>query len=202
MAEATHTRGSRRTRLRRIAPRPDFTAMAALALSLVVFTGFMPTLNPDRVMMVAMPGDERIPGCFDGSAYLTVILSDNDQIYYYIGAGGEDGKLEPRVTDLDGIRKVLRDQHNPWIQRINAERSRLLTESLSVDEFKLRHKQAVIDINRDPQATFVWIKADDGARFENLIDIIDEIRMVNIAKYAIVDVTKKELELIASLETE
>jgi hypothetical protein len=42
----------------------------------------------------------------------------------------------------------------------------------------------------------VLIKADDKAVYKNIIDVIDELNVCNIGKYAVVDMMPKELELI------
>ncbi|MFL5728093.1 MAG: ExbD/TolR family protein [Cytophagaceae bacterium] len=45
----------------------------------------------------------------------------------------------------------------------------------------------------------VLIKAEDNANFKNLVDILDEMHITNIRKYAIVDITEKELDLIKKI---
>jgi hypothetical protein len=192
----------RKSRRRRIAPSLDYAAMAGLALSLVVFTGFIPTLNPDRIMQFVLPTDEFTPDCDDGTHFVTVILSEDDAVYYYPRCGMENGKVQFQVTDHQGIGKVLRDHHKPWVNMIHSERHRLLTKNLPIDSLRLNLKKYITSINKRPEATFVLIKADDGARFGNIIDVIDECRVANITKYAIVDITQEELNVIASMEKE
>ena len=46
------------------------------------------------------------------------------------------------------------------------------------------------------EALTVLIKADDKAVYKNIIDVIDELNVCNIGKYAVVDMMPKELELI------
>jgi len=42
----------------------------------------------------------------------------------------------------------------------------------------------------------VLIKADDGAVYKNVIDVVDELNICNIGLYAVVDMGAKELELL------
>ena len=46
------------------------------------------------------------------------------------------------------------------------------------------------------EALTVLVKADEKAIYKNIIDVIDELNICNIGKYAIVDMGAKELELL------
>jgi biopolymer transport protein ExbD len=46
------------------------------------------------------------------------------------------------------------------------------------------------------EALTVLVKADEKAIYKNVIDLIDELNICNIGKYAIVDMGAKELELL------
>ncbi|MBK7172840.1 MAG: biopolymer transporter ExbD [Bacteroidales bacterium] len=48
----------------------------------------------------------------------------------------------------------------------------------------------------DKNAPIVLIKADEKAKYKNLVDIIDEMAITSIANYAIVDITPIELKMI------
>ena len=52
----------------------------------------------------------------------------------------------------------------------------------------------------DINALMVLIKSDDKAKYKNLIDILDEMQITNVGKYAIVDLSPQEQELIASVQ--
>ena len=51
----------------------------------------------------------------------------------------------------------------------------------------------------DKKAPIVIIKATNDATYKNLIDILDEMAICNIGRYAIVDISDYDLELIKSL---
>ncbi len=55
-----------------------------------------------------------------------------------------------------------------------------------------------LDIMSDKKAPIVIIKATNDATYKNLIDILDEMAICNIGRYAIVDITDYDLELIKS----
>ena len=41
------------------------------------------------------------------------------------------------------------------------------------------------------------IKADEKAKYKNLVDILDEMNICNIGRYAIVDITPEDKQLIS-----
>jgi hypothetical protein len=45
----------------------------------------------------------------------------------------------------------------------------------------------------------VLIKADDGSTYKNLVDILDEMAICNVGRYAIVDITTSELDMIKNV---
>jgi biopolymer transport protein ExbD len=49
-------------------------------------------------------------------------------------------------------------------------------------------------------APVVMIKAADDANYKNLVDILDEMNINNIARYAIVDITPYDLGLIEKID--
>jgi hypothetical protein len=48
----------------------------------------------------------------------------------------------------------------------------------------------------DKAAPIVIIKATDGASYGNLVNILDEMAICNIGRYAIVDISDYDKELI------
>ncbi len=57
-----------------------------------------------------------------------------------------------------------------------------------------------LKIKNDKSAPVVIIKATDKANYKNLIDALDEMQICNISKYAIVDITPEDVELVKSFE--
>jgi biopolymer transport protein ExbD len=54
----------------------------------------------------------------------------------------------------------------------------------------------VAAIKNEKEGLIVVIKADDKAKYRNLVDILDEMLICNIGRYAIVDISDVERELI------
>jgi len=48
----------------------------------------------------------------------------------------------------------------------------------------------------DPKAPIILIKADEKAKYKNLVDIIDEMAICTVANYAVVDISEVEKQMI------
>ena len=46
------------------------------------------------------------------------------------------------------------------------------------------------------QALMVLVKADDKAKYKNIVDVLDELNITMVGKYAIVDLAQQEFDLI------
>jgi len=55
------------------------------------------------------------------------------------------------------------------------------------------------EIIADKKAPIVLIKATNDASYRNLVDILDEMAICNIGRYAIVDITEYDIELLKSV---
>lgn len=141
--------------------------MVDLAFLLLTFFILTASFNKPNVMQLTMPVKEKNPeeqSELKASDAFTIVMSENDKLYYYEGLLAADVKPELKVSDYsaDGIRKVL------------LERQR-----------------------RNPK-TVVLIKPSDKSNYKNMVDILDEMNITNQSKYAMVDVSKDDEDLIKS----
>lgn len=65
-------------------------------------------------------------------------------------------------------------------------------KKIKEDEYKAK----LAEYRGSKTAPIVVIKATDESTYENLVDILDEMQICNIARYAIVNVTPYDLGLI------
>ncbi|MFT3738595.1 MAG: biopolymer transporter ExbD [Breznakibacter sp.] len=68
----------------------------------------------------------------------------------------------------------------------------LESKRISAEEFDKKKNEII----SDKSAPIVLIKATDESSYRDLIDILDEMAICNIGRYAIVDITPYDLELI------
>ena len=130
---------------------------------------------------------------------LNILLSENDVVYYYIG--NADPKKPPLPTLIksdfskDGIRKVLLDKNKDLFTQIFTFREKRLSGKLVVADTTADQEIKKMKKN-DMKGPIILIKADDKAKYKDIVNIIDEMAICNIASYAVVDITTIELGML------
>lgn len=164
MAEISNQGGGKKDgkiRSKKTSTRIDMTPMVDLAFLLLTFFVMTTTLNKPQTMEITMPEkpkEEDKQPMVNEKRVLTLILGENDKIYWYLGI--TDPKVELTNFANDGVRKVL------------------LRENAQIKEM------------------VVLIKPSDESKYKNVVDILDEMNITNIARYALVDITNIDKELI------
>src|ERR1043165_8855283 len=188
-------------RAKKSSTRIDMTPMVDLAFLLLTFFVLTSTFAKPKTMEINYPAEpEDKKDQIKVNNALTFILSKDNQIYYYYGefypAGNEKGlpptTLSKTSYEADGLRKLLLDKNAPTIKAIDK-----LTEQIKKKEIAdTTYKRLVNREKGLKEALTVLIKADDQAVYKNVIDVVDELNISNICKYAVVDLGAKELELL------
>lgn len=181
----------------------DMTPMVDLAFLLLTFFVLTSTFSKPKTMEINYPAkpkteEERIKV----KNALTFILTEKDAIYYYYGEFFAEGMANPEGKPLttltktdysaEGLRKILLDRNKPTIEAIKALEERYTKKEIA----DTTYKRLAIAEKGKKEALTVLIKADDKAVYKNVIDLIDELNITNIGKYAVVDMMPKELELL------
>ena len=190
-------------RAKKSSTRIDMTPMVDLAFLLLTFFVLTSTFAKPKTMEINYPAkpktqEEQIRV----NNALTFLLTKDDGIYYYYGqfyAEGMENKEGKPLTKLtktdfsaDGLHKLLLDYNKPTIKAIDD-----LTEKLKRKEIAdTTYKRLAVNEKGKKEALTVLIKADDQAEYKNAIDVVDELNICNIGKYAIVDIGAKELDLL------
>ncbi len=187
-----------KVRSKKMSTRIDLTPMVDLGFLLITFFMLTTTLAKPQALPITLPEKPNPDDPVDTTKVkdtlaLTVILTADDKIYYYEGIGSDDVNIQQTSFDTEnGIRQVLRRKNSPQISKIEVLRNQL--KSKEIDAAK--YKEEVIKIKGGKTAMFVFVKADEKATYKNLIDMLDELLINQVGKYAIVDVDPKELEMI------
>ena len=155
-----------KVRAKKQSTKIDMTPMVDLAFLLLTFFMLTTTFSKPQTMEIVMPDKKEIPEeeqtKVKRSLAMTIVLAEDDKVYYYYGSDIAESPPELQVTNFskDGIRKVL------------------------------------IDRVRQVPKTFVLIKAQDKAKYKNMVDILDEMNITNVETYAIVDYTPEDEEFM------
>lgn len=197
-----HKGGKKRSK--KASTRVDLTPMVDLGFLLITFFMLATTLIKPQTLEINMPSNDKVDKKDEtkvkASKAITIILAKNNKVFYYFG--DNDKKLNyipvPIQTDFskNGIRKMLLDRNASVVARIKELKKLKDKTRMSDEEFKKR----ATPIRSDKDAPVVMITATDQANYNNLVNILDEMSICNVSKYAIIDLTPHHLELIKPMD--
>src|SRR4051812_48242131 len=108
-----------KVRSKKMSTKIDFTPMVDLGFLLITFFMLTTTMSKPQTMQLTMPEKDKIEDStkIKESTAMTIILSENNRIYYYFGI--TDPKVEVTNFSKDGIRKILIDKNRSTIDKLN-----------------------------------------------------------------------------------
>ena len=166
-------RGKKRggVRAKKMSTRIDMTPMVDLGFLLVTFFILTTTMAKPKAMDVVMPDkdvkDSTEMSKIRASEAMTILLGPNDKIFYYYGI--EDPKVE--VTNFNKIRKIIQDKNK---------------EVLAIQQANGWKQNGV----------YIGIKPTDESKYENLVNMLDEMKIIDVKSFAIIDPAPEELEML------
>ena len=141
--------------------RIDMTPMVDLAFLLLTFFMLTTTFTKPQTMEITIPEkpkDETNAPLVNERRVMTLILGEEDKIYWFIGIS------EPKIKVTDFSKNGVR---------------------LLLEQYKRQIKDLV-----------VLIKPSEDSRYKNIVDILDEMNITSIARFALVDITPEDEELV------
>jgi biopolymer transport protein ExbD len=143
--------------------RVDMTPMVDLGFLLITFFMLATTMAKPRTMSLVMPREDGDSMSLPAKQALTVILGPNNRIAWYEGMENAPAAVHySSFANHNGIRDVI-----------------------------LHQREAVLK-SYGKNELMVLIKADKTASYKNVIDMLDEMYINQIDRYAIVDLTREE----------
>jgi biopolymer transport protein ExbD len=129
---------------------------------------------------------------------INILVSGEDKIFYYYGVA--DPKLPlPTLNETDyskdGIRKILLQRNKIVFKAVTELREKVIKGEEVMADSTLARKVKEIK-KSDKNAPIILIKADEKAKYKNLVDIIDEMAICTVANYAVVDISDTEKQMI------
>jgi biopolymer transport protein ExbD len=164
-----------KVRSKKSGSKVDLTAMVDLAFLLITFFMLTTTLSKPQSMSLGLPSKEDDktkdkPLKVDENRTMTVLLGDNNKMTYYMGLLATPIAGPKDISyGKEGIRKELQ-----------------------------KRKRSVLEYtgNKD-KGMIVIIKPSKKSNYRNLVDILDEMAIVDVPTYAIVnDFTPEEQKLL------
>jgi biopolymer transport protein ExbD len=171
-----HKKGPGVKKGKKLSTRVDLTPMVDLGFLLITFFIFTTTMSQPTAMKLILPDDKVKPeeqNKAKESGALTILMGDDNHIYYY------EGQLKP-------------DASNFLSASYNGENS--------IREIIMKKKLQVRSIARDPsdpeKDLVIVIKPSSKCNYKNVIDILDEMSINVVKKYALVDIFDIEEQLV------
>lgn len=159
---------------RKASTRVDLTAMVDLGFLLITFFMLASVFGKPKAMEVnkTVPQDDTdVIQCIKETKTFTLLAGKNDKIYCYVGADDAIGiKVDSLPFSYQGIRK-----------RIMARQQEVQALWGHADEL------------------FVSIKLFPKSKYRNMVDLLDEMKICGVKRYAIVDQLNKTDQRIAML---
>jgi biopolymer transport protein ExbD len=127
---------------------------------------------------------------------ITVIPDKDNSIYYYLGtqdAKGNNPVLHKTDYSPSGIHEFLINRNHDVFAKVEALRKKKENGELSKEDFE---KQRV-EIMHDKSAPIVLIKPTDASNFGNFMNILYEMSICEMTRYAVIDLSAYDKNLIS-----
>jgi len=179
----------------------DMTPMVDLACLLLTFFMLTTAFNKPKVMEIILPEkpkENEKPPELDKDRALNILLVENDKVLWYVGLA-DPNKTLPVLSEVDfskdGIRKILLQRNKELFTRVANMKKDVIEGKLKIprDSVDSRIKRFY---KEDKSGPIVLIKAGDGVKYRNIVDIMDEMAITNIARYTLVDINPLEKTMV------
>jgi hypothetical protein len=205
-----HKKGPGVKKAKKLSTRVDMTPMVDLGFLLITFFIFTTTMSSPTSMDLFMPKDTDKPedqNKAKESGALTIMLSKDNHVYYYEGQLKEDASNFKQGTF--GTKALI----GPAGDSILPIRTVIIRKKIGVINAHV-HDAGCEKIQQDAKAQgdpnwqkacldkdlVVVIKPGDLATYKNTIDILDEMAISDVRRYAMVDLFPVENDLIKKTE--
>ena len=205
--QETGGQGDGKKRAKKQSTQVDMTPLVDLAFLLLTFFVLTSTFSKPKVLRMIFPEklekdnpNVKPPEVKNG---LTILLTENDQRYYYNGALNKETEMIRTDYTKKGLRSILVERNTPLIDKLK----KLQIELGKANENDTATKNRVEREAKEAQIAsklVVLVKHSKDATYENVIDVVDEFLITQVAKYFVVDegLDPVEEELIKNLENE
>lgn len=170
-----HKKGKKKKKGKKHSTNIDMTPMVDLGFLLLTFFVLTTTMSTPKSMPIALPEKlneeekEKETDKIAESKVLHILLGPEDKIYLYQGvAADKEEVVDIKTTNYgkDGIRK------------------------------RLLEYRGTIEAQHGKGESIFLIKAMETSRYKNLVDMLDEMNIIQQKKYALVDISPEEVDLI------
>jgi biopolymer transport protein ExbD len=200
-AEDSHKKkGPGVKKAKKLSTRVDMTPMVDLGFLLITFFIFTATMKSPTTLDLNMPkeSDQKDETKIKQSGALTVMLGKDDHVYFYEGELTQENASQvfksSTFKDIRGeiIRKktevIKNHQHDDKCEEIKQKAKNKIPQDPNWEK---------ADLDRD---FMVIIKPTVEATYKNTVDILDEMTINAVKRFAMVKISDTEMDLIKKTE--
>lgn len=183
--------------------RVDFTPMVDMNMLLITFFMFCTSLSKPQTMDITVPTkddkelSEADKNKIKESKAITVILGEDNKVYYYLGQPNYEDYTSLKETDYPGLRSLLLERNEIGVKQMTALKQKRFRKEVSEEEFKKESSE----IRSRKDGPIVVIKPTDRATYRNLVDALDEMQICSIGTYALVDIAEGDEYVLENYRT-
>ena len=203
------------SRQKKMNTRVDFTPMVDMMMLLITFFMLCTSLAKPQSMNLTMPSNDKNISDKDRNAAkasqtVTIYVCGDNKIFHVDGIPNYDDPtcLKETTWGKDGIRDVL-------IKHVTEDGSTpvadIMEAKLKLDQERLNHpdtyteekyneelakiKKGELETGKVPTMTII-IKCTDDAKYENMVDALDEMTICSIGTYVIDKINPEDVKLL------
>lgn len=135
--------------------------------------------------MPAKATDTTEPPVVSDKTTVTLLLSENDQVFYYWGIPEYQNPNFLQKTDLgvNGLRNILLEKNGILAQQVKDLKQKRYKKEISEEQFKYE----LSELKKSKESITVIVKPTNSSTYNNLVKTLDEMQICSVGKYAIVD---------------
>jgi biopolymer transport protein ExbD len=178
------------------------TPMVDLACLLLTFFMLTTAFTKPKVMEIVMPDKSGETRPVNPGRALTIILAENNQVFFYNGlADPSEGRLPTMIKSNfseNGIRKVLLSRNKTLFDKAYYFKDSVARELGQYKDYPQDslNKQLRKMRTNDNSGPLVLIKVAENVKYGNIVDVLNEMAITNVARYAVVDINTIEKKML------
>jgi biopolymer transport protein ExbD len=185
------------------APHIDMTPMVDLMCLLITFFMLTTAFSKPKVMDIILPEkikkNEKPPDVkIAASRTVNILLGPDNKIFYYTGRVS-DPKNPPPLQETNfsatGIRQLLLDKNTALFRKIEQFKADVTAGKINIPRDSVT--SAIRKLKSDDDTgPIVLIKPYKLSTYGNFVDILDEMSIIGIARYTVVDIYPIEVIML------
>ena len=195
--------GKQKGKQKKMTVRVAFTPMVDMNMLLITFFMLCTSLSKPNTMEIAMPSNDKVKEeeqtKVKESRFITIWFDKDNKVYYCEGIPDYKNweSIKESSYDADGIRALILNRNKDVIAKIKELKERKANGEITDEEYEEQAKE----IRKDKNAPVVTVKGADDAIYKNMIDVLDELTIGNVATYALVPMEEGDSLLIENYKT-